>query len=200
MFTEGWDCSTVTHIIGLRPFMSQLLCDQVVGRGLRRASYELGDDEKFTEEVAQVFGVPFEVIPFKANAVGPATPPPKRHHIHAIPGKAGFEIRYPRVEGYTQAIRNRVTTASMLRQYAEVRFQHRAPLQKVRSITGTACNTEVVESAEIDFIIHPFHIWRNARHQFRHRQPWKIVPHLEQSYLDNPKPQLRVFLIVSGEL
>lgn len=109
MLTEGWDCSTVTHIIGLRPFMSQLLCEQVVGRGLRRASYELGEGDKFTEEVAQVFGVPFEVIPFKANPVGPVTPPPKRHHIHAIPGKAAFEIRYPRVEGYTQAIRNRVT-------------------------------------------------------------------------------------------
>jgi type III restriction enzyme len=109
MLTEGWDCSTVTHIIGLRPFMSQLLCEQVVGRGLRRASYELGEDGKFTEEVAQVFGVPFEVIPFKANPQGAATPPPKRHHIHAIPGKSGFEIRYPRVEGYTQAIRNRVT-------------------------------------------------------------------------------------------
>jgi type III restriction enzyme len=109
MLTEGWDCSTVTHIIGLRPFMSQLLCEQVVGRGLRRASYELGEGDKFSEEVAQVFGVPFEVIPFKANTQGPATPPPKRHHIHAIPSKAEFEIRYPRVEGYTQAIRNRVT-------------------------------------------------------------------------------------------
>lgn len=109
MLTEGWDCSTVTHIIGLRPFMSQLLCEQVVGRGLRRASYDVGDGGKFTEEVAQVFGVPFEVIPFKANPQGVLAPPPKRHHIHAIPGKAGFEIRYPRVEGYTQAIRNRVT-------------------------------------------------------------------------------------------
>ena len=109
MLTEGWDCSTVTHIIGLRPFMSQLLCEQVVGRGLRRASYELGEGDKFSEQVAQVFGVPFEVIPFKANTQGAITPPPKRHHIHAIPGKAGFEIRYPRVEGYTQAIRNRVT-------------------------------------------------------------------------------------------
>ena len=68
MLTEGWDCNTVTHIIGLRPFMSQLLCEQVVGRGLRRASYELGEDGKFSEEVAKVFGVPFEVIPFKATA------------------------------------------------------------------------------------------------------------------------------------
>ncbi len=67
MLTEGWDCNTVTHIVGLRPFMSQLLCEQVVGRGLRRASYEIGDDGKLTEEVAKVFGVPFEIIPFKQN-------------------------------------------------------------------------------------------------------------------------------------
>ena len=44
MLTEGWDCNTVTHIVGLRPFMSQLLCEQVVGRGLRRASYDLTED------------------------------------------------------------------------------------------------------------------------------------------------------------
>ena len=44
MLTEGWDCNTVTHIVGLRPFMSQLLCEQVVGRGLRRASYEVGEE------------------------------------------------------------------------------------------------------------------------------------------------------------
>ncbi|MGQ0556725.1 MAG: BPTD_3080 family restriction endonuclease [Nitrospiraceae bacterium] len=109
MLTEGWDCNTVTHIIGLRPFMSQLLCEQVVGRGLRRASYELGADDKLTEEVAKVFGVPFEVIPFKASPQGQPKPRVKRFHVHAVPGKAQYEITFPRVEGYTQAIRNRVT-------------------------------------------------------------------------------------------
>ncbi|UPT75601.1 MAG: DEAD/DEAH box helicase family protein [Elusimicrobiota bacterium] len=109
MLTEGWDCNTVTHIIGLRPFMSQLLCEQVVGRGLRRASYEVGPDGKFTEEVAQVLGVPFEVIPFKANPTGPQPPRPKQNHVHAIPSKEKFAITFPRVEGYTQAIRNKVT-------------------------------------------------------------------------------------------
>jgi len=109
MLTEGWDCNTVTHIIGLRPFMSQLLCEQVVGRGLRRASYELGDDGKFTEEVAQVFGVPFEVIPFKASKTGASAPRVKRYHVHALPNRVEYEIRFPRVEGYTQAIRNKIT-------------------------------------------------------------------------------------------
>ena len=109
MLTEGWDCNTVTYIIGLRPFMSQLLCEQVVGRGLRRRSYEVTEDGKFSEEVAKVFGVPFEVIPFKATT-GPTPPPVKRHHVHAVPSKSQYAIKFPRVEGYTQAIRNRVTT------------------------------------------------------------------------------------------
>lgn len=110
MLTEGWDCSTVTHIIGLRPFMSQLLCEQVVGRGLRRTNY-VPDPEsgRFSEEVAKVFGVPFEVVPFKANAGGAKGPREKRHHVRAIPGKDEYRIIFPRVEGYTQAIRNLVS-------------------------------------------------------------------------------------------
>ena len=110
MLTEGWDCSTVTHIIGLRPFMSQLLCEQVVGRGLRRTNY-VPDPKtgRFSEEVAKVFGVPFEVIPFKANAGGTKGPREKRHHVRAIPGKDEYRIIFPRVEGYTQAIRNLVS-------------------------------------------------------------------------------------------
>jgi type III restriction enzyme len=108
MLTEGWDATTVTHIIGLRPFMSQLLCEQVVGRGLRRASYEIGDDGLFTEEVAQVFGVPFEMVPFKGTG-GPQPPAPKRFHVKALADRAELEISFPIVEGYTQAVRSRVT-------------------------------------------------------------------------------------------
>ncbi|MBN2124967.1 MAG: DEAD/DEAH box helicase family protein [Deltaproteobacteria bacterium] len=109
MLTEGWDCNTVTHIIGLRPFMSQLLCEQVVGRGLRRTDYEPDPETgKLSEEVAKVFGVPFEVIPFKASSNGAERTRTRRHHIRAIPAKERYRITFPRVEGYTQAIRNRV--------------------------------------------------------------------------------------------
>jgi type III restriction enzyme len=109
MLTEGWDCNTVTHIVGLRPFMSQLLCEQVVGRGLRRRNYELGEDGLMTEEVAKVFGVPFQMIPFKANPTPGSKAPPKRHHVYPLPGRASLAIIFPRVEGYRQAIRNRVS-------------------------------------------------------------------------------------------
>ena len=107
MLTEGWDCNTVTHIVGLRPFMSQLLCEQVVGRGLRRQSYEVGEDGKLSEEVAKVLGVPFEVVPFKQSGKAPP-PKPKQWHVQAVPEKASYEIVFPRVEGYQQAVRNRV--------------------------------------------------------------------------------------------
>jgi type III restriction enzyme len=107
MLTEGWDCNTVTHIVGLRPFMSQLLCEQVVGRGLRRRDYEIGEDGKLTEEVAKILGVPFEVTPFKKHTTGRSVKP-KRHHVMAVPERAAFEISFPRVDGYQQHIRNRI--------------------------------------------------------------------------------------------
>jgi type III restriction enzyme len=107
MLTEGWDCNTVTHIIGLRPFMSQLLCEQVVGRGLRRRSYDIGSDDRLTEEVAKVFGVPLEIIPFKESR-GVGVSPPKRHHVFAVPEKEPYKISFPRVEGYRQAVANHV--------------------------------------------------------------------------------------------
>jgi type III restriction enzyme len=108
MLTEGWDCNTVTHIVGLRPFMSQLLCEQVVGRGLRRRSYELTEDGRFEEEVAKILGVPFEVVPFKQRT-GPKPRRQPRHHVQALAERAQYAITFPRAEGYQQAIRNRVT-------------------------------------------------------------------------------------------
>lgn len=108
MLTEGWDANTVTHIVGLRPFMSQLLCEQVVGRGLRRRHYVEGPDGRFQEEIAQVLGVPFEVIPFKVARGGKPAPPVDRHHIYAVPAKAKYDIAFPRVEGYTQRVKGRI--------------------------------------------------------------------------------------------
>lgn len=104
MLTEGWDASNVTHIVGLRAFQSQLLCEQVVGRGLRRTQYQ----DLTVEEVACVYGVPFALIPFKATA-GPTKPPERVHHVRALAERRQFEIRFPRVEGYRSAIRGRIT-------------------------------------------------------------------------------------------
>lgn len=104
MLAEGWDANTVTHIVGLRPFGSQLLCEQVVGRALRRKSYALNEDTgMFAEETAKVFGVPFELIPFKVSPAGPTPPTPDPNHIYSVPEKAGYEITFPVVTGYHES-------------------------------------------------------------------------------------------------
>ena len=108
MLTEGWDCSTVTHIIGLRPFMSQLLCEQVIGRGLRRASYEVGEDGLMHEEVASVLGVPLSAFTVKVKNHEPQ-PEPTRHHIYALREKEDYAITFPRVEGYRQVVKSRLS-------------------------------------------------------------------------------------------
>lgn len=101
MLSEGWDATTVTHVVGLRPFGSQLLCEQVVGRALRRTSYAVDPDTgMFTEETAQIFGVPFELIPFKVEGGKLQPPNPPANHICADPDKSEYEIQFPVVEGY----------------------------------------------------------------------------------------------------
>lgn len=99
MLTEGWDANTVTHILGVRAFGSQLLCEQVVGRGLRRRSYVIGDDGKFTPEYANVYGVPFAFIPTDAPVVD-AKPPQPATHVRAVVGREHLRIEFPNVEGY----------------------------------------------------------------------------------------------------
>ncbi len=101
MLSEGWDATTVTHVVGLRPFGSQLLCEQVVGRALRRTSYAVDEATGFfREETAKVFGVPFELIPFKVEGGAQPSPTPPANQIYAVPARAEYEITFPVVEGY----------------------------------------------------------------------------------------------------
>ena len=99
MLTEGWDANTVTHVLGVRAFGTQLLCEQAVGRALRRQSYELNDDSLFPVEYADVLGIPFD---FTARpVVAPPQPPRKTVQVKAMtPERDACEIRFPRVAGY----------------------------------------------------------------------------------------------------
>lgn len=99
MLTEGWDANTVTHILGLRAFGTQLLCEQVVGRGLRRQSYDLNADDRFNVEYADVLGIPFDFA--SKPVVAPPVKPRETVRVHAVkPDRDALEIRFPRVEGY----------------------------------------------------------------------------------------------------
>ena len=129
MLTEGWDANTVTHILGVRAFGTQLLCEQVVGRGLRRLSYapiekivrlngEKIPIETFSTEYAEVFGVPFSFIP-AAGAGGKTGNPQEITRVRALEERADCEIRFPRIVGYrfilpTQKLTARFTEASHL--------------------------------------------------------------------------------------
>jgi type III restriction enzyme len=110
MLTEGWDASTVTHILGVRAFGTQLLCEQVVGRGLRRMSYvtekrsisldgKSAEFEAFPIEYAEVYGVPFSFIPCSGSTVEPKPPVPTTR-VHALPERKECEISFPRLIGY----------------------------------------------------------------------------------------------------
>jgi type III restriction enzyme len=99
MLTEGWDANTVTHVLGIRAFGTQLLCEQVIGRALRRQSYDLNEEGLFNVEYADVLGIPFD---FTAKPViAPPQPPRETIQVKAVrPERDELEIRFPRVEGY----------------------------------------------------------------------------------------------------
>ncbi|MGB8145470.1 MAG: restriction endonuclease, partial [Chromatiaceae bacterium] len=99
MLTEGWDANTVTHVLGVRAFGTQLLCEQVIGRALRRQSYDLNDEGLFNVEYADVLGIPFD---FNATpTVAPPQPPRQTIQVKAVrPERDALEIRFPRVAGY----------------------------------------------------------------------------------------------------
>src|SRR5713101_6825020 len=100
MLSEGWDAKTVTHIMGLRAFTSQLLCEQVVGRGLRRTSYEVDEvTGLFRPEYVNIFGVPFTFLPHEGSADAPPPPPAtgKTRIEPVAERRAQYEMTWPNV-------------------------------------------------------------------------------------------------------
>ena len=99
MLTEGWDANTVTHVLGVRAFGTQLLCEQVVGRGLRRMSYAVNAKGRFSPEYAEVYGVPFSFIPC-SGATTDSLPGPLPTRVRALVSRSDCEITFPRLLGY----------------------------------------------------------------------------------------------------
>lgn len=111
MLTEGWDANTVTHVLGVRAFGTQLLCEQVIGRALRRQSYELNESNRFNVEYADVLGIPFDFTAKPTPA--PPNPPRPTIRVHAVrPERDSLEIRFPRIDGYRVDLPDERLTAS----------------------------------------------------------------------------------------
>ena len=104
MLTEGWDANTVTHILGIRAFNSQLLCEQVVGRGLRRRDYSVNEEGRFEPEYAEVYGVPFAFIPTD-RVPKEVTPKRPAIEVRALPERAHLRITFPKLAGYRRELK-----------------------------------------------------------------------------------------------
>lgn len=111
MLTEGWDANTVTHVLGVRAFGTQLLCEQVIGRALRRQSYDLNEEERFNVEYADVLGIPFD---FTAKPVIAKPQEPRQTiNVRAMsPERNPLEIQFPRVQGYRVELPSERLTAN----------------------------------------------------------------------------------------
>ena len=143
MLTEGWDANTVTHVLGVRAFGTQLLCEQVIGRALRRQSYELDEEERFHVEYADILGIPFD---FTAKpVVAKVVPPRPTVQVTAIsPDRDHLEIRFPRVEGYRVELPDERLTAE---------FNEDATLELTPDIVGPSITQNqgiIGESVELD--------------------------------------------------
>jgi type III restriction enzyme len=103
MLTEGWDANTVTHVLGVRAFGTQLLCEQVVGRGLRRTDYTPNDDGMFEPQYAEVYGVPFSFIPCSGSTTI-VKPPKPTMRVRALEEREDCMIRFPLLQGYKYEI------------------------------------------------------------------------------------------------
>jgi type III restriction enzyme len=127
MLTEGWDANTVTHILGVRAFGTQLLCEQVVGRALRRQSYELNEEGLFNVEYADILGIPFD---FTAQpVVSPPNQPRETVRVHAVrPERDALEIVVPRVEGYR---------VELPQERLEARFNEDSVLELTTELVGS---------------------------------------------------------------
>ncbi|MBM4288129.1 MAG: restriction endonuclease subunit R [Deltaproteobacteria bacterium] len=121
MLTEGWDANTVTHILGVRAFGTQLLCEQVVGRGLRRMGFGIESRtlevqgqqvalESFPVEYAEVYGVPFSFIPCAGTPKDPK-PGPIPTRVRALDDRIACEITFPRLMGYRYDLTGGTITA-----------------------------------------------------------------------------------------
>ncbi len=115
MLTEGWDANTVTHVLGVRAFGTQLLCEQVVGRALCRMSYAANENGHFDPEYAEVYGVPFSFIPCSGATADPKPgQPPTR--VRALDSRNACEITFPRLLGYRYDVAGERLTATFTKE------------------------------------------------------------------------------------
>ncbi len=182
MLTEGWDANTVTHILGIRAFGTQLLCEQVVGRGLRRMSYVENENGYFQPEYAEVYGVPFSFIPSAGSAVDPK-PGPMPTRIRALEDRITCEITFPRLMGYryelpAERLSAKFTDGSrMVLSTADIPTKtENAPIVGETSI-HTLDELKLRREQEVIFLLSKFVLERFLKDADNNTKPW-LFPQL----------------------
>ncbi len=188
MLTEGWDANTVTHILGIRAFGTQLLCEQVVGRGLRRISYSTEPRtidtpngpvtfDAFPTEYAEVYGVPFSFIPCSGAGKDPK-PGPIPTHVRALEDRIALEITFPRLDGYRYELpAERLTANFAPRAKLALTTQHVPTKTENRPIVGetsihTLDDLKKHREQEVVFLIAKLILERYFRDETSATKPW----------------------------
>lgn len=224
MLTEGWDASTVTHILGVRAFGTQLLCEQVVGRGLRRMSHATtfrtlaaaGTEETFETyepEYAEVYGVPFSFIPCAgATRMPRATVTPTR--VRALEERSQCEITFPKVSGYRYVLPEESVSAEFNEDSKLVLSTEEVPSKtQVASIVGqdewhTLENLKEKREQEVDFLIASRLMNKYFKGDENDTKPWLFPPLLKIArewrenwvvYKDNTFPQMLLWIVKADE-
>ena len=183
MLTEGWDANTVTHICGIRAFGTQLLCEQVIGRALRRQSYEINDHGLFNVEYADIFGIPFDFA--GKPKIAPPQPPADTVTVKALPERANCEIRFPRVDGY----RTPLPSVDISAQFSEDSVLTLTP-----EITGpTITQNAGIIGQEINLTLKGIESVRPSSIEFH------ITRHLLEYYLREPGKEVPISLYGSAK-
>jgi type III restriction enzyme len=179
MLTEGWDANTVTHILGVRAFRTPLLTEQVVGRGLRRRSYDVGDDGLFEPEYAEVFGVPFAFIP---SAGAAKDPKPRRAPVavRALPERADARIVFPRLIGYRLEMPDPELSADFTGSECRLRL--------TTDIVPT--ETHVGDITGYTELVFPEHLRDMREQEVAYRLAHRLLEREFRDELDNPRPWL----------
>ena len=161
MLSEGWDAKTVTHIMGLRAFTSQLLCEQVVGRGLRRTAYVVNPETGlFEPEYVNIFGVPFTFLPHEGGEGGPPPPPTPKTVVEPDPAKAEFEIRWPNVVRIERVFQPRLTLDWSKARPLELNAAQTAQVAELAPILEGKPDVTKIERIELERLAREFRTQR----------------------------------------
>lgn len=178
MLSEGWDAKTVTHIMGLRAFTSQLLCEQVVGRGLRRTSYDLNDETgMFEPEYVNIFGVPFTFLPHESDESVTPKPPTPKTAVEPVGDKAASAISWPNIIRIEHVYRSRLSLDMDRVEPLELRASETPQVVELAPIVDGKPDISNVRSIELEALAREYRtqkiVFETARGIFdQMKAPW----------------------------